>query len=62
MLPDTGTREVYDPRLGRVVTVAPGQMVSGEVALTLCDPCLAAVALGGEHPHRLSVAITGGTR
>lgn len=62
VLPHTDTTEVFDPRTGQTHAVHPGQTISAEVSLTLCDDCLAAVAFGMPHPHRLSVAITGARR
>lgn len=63
VLPDTGTRQVYDAAAGEMRDVAPGALVAGEVVLQMCDDCVVAAFLSGgavRHPHRLSRALTRG--
>ena len=62
VLPDTGTREVYNAVTGTIETVAPGQTVAGEVVLQMCDQCVMAAFLSGgreSHPHRLAASLRG---
>lgn len=57
VLPDTGTRQVYDAMAGEMRDVPPGALVAGEVVLQMCDECVIAAFLSGgaqPHPHRLS--------
>lgn len=59
VLPDTGTRELYDAVSGQMLPVLPGQTVAGEVVLQMCDQCTVAAFLDSTqpHPHQMSRSI-----